>query len=109
MPALYVSIEGRVGMTSKLSRIRHDKETLENFDIFQGLPLEAVEAYSKRCVWKRFETHQSLVEHKDTTQNVFFISYGRARATHYAVSGREISFRDLGPGEMFGEISAIDS
>jgi CRP/FNR family transcriptional regulator, cyclic AMP receptor protein len=72
------------------------------------VPAEAVEIYSKRCVWKRFETHQALIEYKDTTRDVFFISSGRARATYYAASGREISFRDLGPGEMFGEISAID-
>jgi len=71
--------------------------------------VEAVQSYSKRCIWKRFETHQILIEHKDTTQDVFFISFGRARATLYAASGREISFRDLGPGEMLGEVSAIDT
>ena len=95
-------------MTSKHSRVRSGRETLENFEIFKEVPAEAVEIYSKRCVWKRFETHQALIEYKDTTRDVFFISSGRARATHYAASGREISFRDLGPGEMFGEISAID-
>jgi CRP/FNR family cyclic AMP-dependent transcriptional regulator len=95
-------------MTSKLSRIQCGKETLETFEIFQGLPVEAVEAYSKRCAWRRFETNQTLIEYKDTSQNVFFISSGRARATYYAASGRETSFRDLEAGEMFGEISAID-
>jgi CRP/FNR family cyclic AMP-dependent transcriptional regulator len=95
-------------MTSKHSRVRCGKETLETFEIFKGVPAEAVEVYSKRCAWKRFETHQALIEYKDTTRDVFFISSGRARATYYAASGREISFRDLGPGEMFGEISAID-
>jgi CRP-like cAMP-binding protein len=96
-------------MTSKLSQIRCGKETLENFEIFQGLTLEAVEFYSKRCAWKRFKTHQALVEHEDTSQNVFFISFGRARVTCSSASGRDISFRDLDAGEMFGEISAIDS
>jgi CRP-like cAMP-binding protein len=95
-------------MTPKPSPIRCGKETLEAFEIFQGLPVEAINAYSKRCTWRRFETHHTLIEHKDTSQSVFFISFGRARATYYAASGREISFRDLDPGEMFGEISAID-
>lgn len=95
-------------MTPKHSRVRSGRETLEAFEIFKGVPAEAVEIYSKRCVWKRFETHQALIEYKDTTRDVFFIASGRARATHYAANGREISFRDLGAGEMFGEISAID-
>jgi CRP/FNR family cyclic AMP-dependent transcriptional regulator len=95
-------------MTPKLSQIRCGKETLETFEILQNLPVEAINAYSKRCTWKRFEMHQMLIEYKDTSQSVFFISFGRARATYYAASGREISFRDLDPGEMFGEVSAID-
>jgi CRP/FNR family transcriptional regulator, cyclic AMP receptor protein len=96
-------------MTSKLSRMHFGEQTLAGFEIFQGLPMEVLQAYSKRCIWKRFETHQTLIEHQDMSQDVFFISHGRARATHYAASGREISFRDLGPGEMFGEVSAIDA
>jgi len=85
------------------------EQTLANFEIFHGLPTEIVRAYSKRCAWKRYETHQTLVEYSDTTQDVYFIFFGRARATHYAATGREISFRDLGIGEMFGEIAAIDA
>jgi CRP/FNR family transcriptional regulator, cyclic AMP receptor protein len=95
-------------MTPKHSRIRCGIETLETFEIFQGLPAEVVESYSKRCTLRRFETRQTLIEHKDTSQSVFFIYSGRARATCYAANGREISFRDLDPGEMFGEVSAID-
>jgi CRP/FNR family cyclic AMP-dependent transcriptional regulator len=96
-------------MTSKLSRMNCGEQGLADFELFQSLPVEVVQAYSKRCVWKRYETHQTLIEHGDTTQDVFFICFGRARATHYTACGREISFRDLGIGEMFGEISAIDT
>ena len=45
-----------------------------------------------------------LTESKD----VFFIVSGKVRATMYSRSGKEVSFRDLGPGKMFGELSAID-
>jgi CRP/FNR family transcriptional regulator, cyclic AMP receptor protein len=96
-------------MTSKLLQMRNGEQSLVNFEIFQGLPQEAIQAYSKRCAWRRFEAHQTLIEHNDTTQNVFFLSFGCARATYYTASGREISFRDLGAGEMFGEIAAIDT
>jgi CRP-like cAMP-binding protein len=86
----------------------YGEQKLANFEIFQGLPDEVVETYSKQCLWRRYDAHQTLIEHEDTSRNVFFISFGRARVTHFSASGREISFRDLGPGEIFGEIAAID-
>ena len=96
-------------MTSKFSRTCCSEQTLASFEIFQSLPDEAVQAYSKRCFWKRFAKNETLIEYNDTTRDVYFISSGRARATYYAACGREISFRDLDPGEMFGEIAAIDA
>jgi len=96
-------------MTSKFSRTCCSEQTLVSFEIFQGLPDEAVQAYSKRCFWRRFAKNETLIEYNDTTRDVYFISSGRARATYYAACGREISFRDLDPGEMFGEIAAIDA
>jgi CRP/FNR family transcriptional regulator, cyclic AMP receptor protein len=106
---LYVSTQGRLGMTSKIARSHCEEQTLSNFELLQDLPPEVVQAYSRRCFHKHIQAHQCLIEHKDTSQEVFFIFSGRARATYYAASGREISFRDLARGEMFGEISAIDS
>src|SRR3712207_4970020 len=96
-------------MKAKLSQMHCNEQAFGNFEVFQNLPIEAAQTYLKRCSRKRFEAHQTLIEHKDTTQDVFFILSGHARAIHYAASGREISFRDLGPGEMFGEIAAIDT
>jgi CRP/FNR family transcriptional regulator, cyclic AMP receptor protein len=96
-------------MTSKFSRTCCSEQTLASFEIFQSLPDEAVQAYSKRCFWRRFAKNETLIEYNDTTRDVYFISSGRARATYYAACGREISFRDLDPGEMFGEIAAIDA
>jgi hypothetical protein len=53
-------------MTSKLSRMRYGEQTLADFEIFQGLPMGAVQIYSKRCIWKHFENHQILIEHIST-------------------------------------------
>jgi CRP/FNR family transcriptional regulator, cyclic AMP receptor protein len=92
-------------MTSKLSRMRYGEQSFADFEIFQGLPMEAVQIYSKRCIWKHFENHQILIEHKDMIQDVFFIPIGPARATYYAIGGREIIFRDL----ALGEVAAIDA
>jgi len=39
---------------------------------------------------------------------VFFIANGEVRVTIYSVSGKAVSFCDLGTGEVFGEYAAID-
>jgi CRP-like cAMP-binding protein len=33
---------------------------------------------------------------------------GKLRAQNYSVTGKEVSYHDIGPGEIFGEFSAID-
>jgi CRP-like cAMP-binding protein len=45
----------------------------------------------------------------DRTDDVYFIVAGKVRATIYALSGKEVTFRDLGPGDVVGDLSAIDS
>ena len=45
---------------------------------------------------------------EDPGGEVFFLLSGSCRVSYFSTSGREVSFSDMGPGEMFGEISAID-
>ena len=37
-----------------------------------------------------------------------FMSSGEVRVTIYSLAGKAVSFRELGPGEVFGEYPAID-
>jgi CRP-like cAMP-binding protein len=49
-----------------------------------------------------------ILGYQDDGREVFFIIGGRVRVTFFSKCGREVSFRDLPAGEMFGELSAID-
>jgi CRP-like cAMP-binding protein len=84
------------------------EEALTAFKVFRALPPDAIETLSKRCQWHHYGSHQLIVAQDDETKDVFFIVRGRVRVTVYAASGKEVSFRDLGAGQMFGELSAID-
>lgn len=42
------------------------------------------------------------------TTEVFFILQGELQVMLYSPHGREVSVRDLGPGDIFGELSALD-
>lgn len=49
-----------------------------------------------------------VISHQDQDRDVFFVLGGRFRATLYSRSGREVDYRDMGPGDLFGEMAAID-
>lgn len=40
--------------------------------------------------------------------DVFFIDEGAVQVLLYSAQGREVSVRDLGPGDVFGELAALD-
>ncbi len=84
------------------------KFTLSDIDLFSGLPGSDLEALSGRCRWRRYAPDQQIIGHQDETTDVYFIASGRVRVTVYSLSGKEVSFRDLGAGKSFGELSAVD-
>jgi CRP/FNR family cyclic AMP-dependent transcriptional regulator len=51
---------------------------------------------------------QTIVAADAPTDDVYVVRSGLLRAELLAVSGREVIMRDLYPGQMFGELSAID-
>ncbi len=82
--------------------------TLSGIDLFGGLPGSDLEALAKLCRWRRYAPPDQIIGDQDETTDVFFIASGRVRATIYAASGKEVSFRDLGAGKSIGELSAVD-
>jgi hypothetical protein len=58
--------------------------------------------------FRRYEPGESIVDYLDQTDEVFFIISGGMRVTIYSLAGKAVSFRELGPGEVFGEYPAID-
>jgi CRP-like cAMP-binding protein len=84
-------------------------QTLEGVAIFAGLHPDARSALRRRCAWRRYQPGEPVVDHLDESTDVFFVTAGEARASLYSVTGKAVTFTDLHPGDVFGEISAIDS
>jgi len=51
---------------------------------------------------------ETVISHLDEDQDVFFVLEGRLRATLYSRNGQEVDYRDVGPGDVVGELAAID-
>lgn len=57
----------------------------------------------------RVRKGQTLLSRGEASSDVFILQEGRLRALLYGADGREVSLRELAPGQMLGELSAVDS
>jgi CRP/FNR family transcriptional regulator, cyclic AMP receptor protein len=82
--------------------------SLAGIAILARLSRETLENVQRRCSFSRYEPGETIVGYLDQTDQVFFIIAGEVRVTIYSLAGKAVSFRELGPGEVFGEYPAID-
>lgn len=76
--------------------------------MLESIPPDQLAALGRRCGWRRYSAGQEIVEYHDETQDVFFLVSGTVRVSIYSLSGKVVTFRDIGPGSTFGEFAAID-
>lgn len=81
---------------------------LRDFSVFTDIAPDTIEAIAGSCAWRGFEPGQTIIGHQDPSRDVVFLTSGRARASVYAASGRQVSFRDIDAPGLFGELAAID-
>lgn len=87
---------------------RVSDEQVARLHLFADLPASALQAVAARCKVRRFAAGEHVLHHHETSVDLFFVLDGRVRVVLYSPMGRDVSFRDLGPGEVFGELAAID-
>lgn len=83
-------------------------QSFAGIEIFAGLAFDERLDISRRCLAGVFERRNVVLAAEDDSNDVYFVIDGRVRATIYSVSGKEVAFRDLGPGNHFGDLAAID-
>jgi CRP-like cAMP-binding protein len=71
-----------------------------------GLDLESLE---KRCIVKRFDEGEVVLDFDDATSDVYFLASGDVRILFRTQAGKEVIFGDMRSGAFFGEMSAIDN
>ncbi len=90
------------------SQIKQPGYSLESVAIFKELSSRTRERIKRRCICRRYEPRASIVDHLDTSDEVFFLLTGGARVIVRSTDGKAVNFRELSPGGMFGEYAAID-
>jgi CRP/FNR family cyclic AMP-dependent transcriptional regulator len=81
---------------------------LRKVRLLQGLSEERLEILAARCAWRTVPAGQVIVARNSHDRDVHFVVSGHVRVTSFSAGGRQVTFRDEEPGEMFGDLAAID-
>lgn len=83
-------------------------ETLARIELFRSLTPEQIRRLDTRCIWRRANAKEWILDYQDEGTDVFFLASGVVRVMIRSVSGRETILRDINAGAYFGELAAID-
>jgi CRP-like cAMP-binding protein len=89
-------------------RVAASAETLSGIDAFRRLSAAERQQLAVHFACQRYRPGQEIVSYHDSGRDAYFIVSGQVQATIFSVNGKQVALQDLGPGEMFGELSAID-
>jgi len=81
---------------------------LSKINAFKDLDDNILSDISPLFTTKKVDAPKIILSSGDNSTEVYFIVSGLVRATMYTQSGREVSYQDIYPGNMFGEMAAID-
>lgn len=81
---------------------------LRRFPILAALESDRLAALAGQASIRVCAEGELVLDFDDESRDVFCILEGGIRIVLRAPSGQEVIFRDLGPGDAFGEIAAID-
>ena len=69
---------------------------------------DALTDISRGCRFVGYERGRQVIGYLEESVDVFFVVSGSVRVSIHSMLGKEISYREMGPGNMFGELAAID-
>jgi CRP/FNR family transcriptional regulator, cyclic AMP receptor protein len=81
---------------------------LHKLPVFAGVSDQAVIGLVSRAHWRLCTASEVVLDCGDQTDEVFFIIEGSVRIALRTAFGYEAILNDLGAGEFFGELAAID-
>ena len=81
---------------------------LDGIGLLSDLPADALRALELKCEWLHRSEGETIVGRSDSSIDVFFIVQGKVRVMNYLGKERDIALADLGAGDHFGDIAAVD-
>jgi CRP/FNR family transcriptional regulator, cyclic AMP receptor protein len=81
---------------------------LSQTDLFDGLAADDLKACAAAFEKMHFVKGETIFVRGDPATHLYLVENGRVRLSTSTLNDRTLSFRHAGPGELFGEIAALD-
>jgi CRP/FNR family cyclic AMP-dependent transcriptional regulator len=81
---------------------------LRGIRLLECLDTPALEELAGSLEWRHCATGQQVITRNASDRDVYLVVGGRVQVVAFAASGKQITYREMGAGEHFGELSAID-
>ena len=86
----------------------YSMQSLNEIPLFKDMDETISQRYARSCFWKQYDEFELVIDVEDETTEVRFLLSGFVRIIHRIAVGKEVILGEMGPGEFFGEIAAID-
>ena len=83
-------------------------ERLRSIPLFATIDPAVAQRLAARCRFVDYEPDATIIDPMDEANDVRFVVSGEVRVVVRVAEGREYILNDGGPGDFFGELSAID-
>lgn len=83
-------------------------DNLCNIPLFSSIDPDKGEQLAKECIWKEYEANELVIDIDEETNDVRFVISGLVRIISRLSIGKEVILGEMGPGDFFGELAAID-
>lgn len=96
-------------MVNKKSKSIDTARSLAGISLLVEIPPDKITEIESKCQWLEFSSNDIVIDLADTTTCVYFIVRGKVKAMDFLSENQQIALAELGAGDSFGELSAIDS
>ncbi len=88
---------------------KHKKQSLAIINLLKPMQKEHRIKLEQRCRWRNVKQNEVILDRQSESSEIYFVVSGRVRVANYSMSGREITFDDMGSGQYFGQLAALDN
>lgn len=89
-------------------RVERRQKSLHNVPLFMGLSEDELQEIERTCSWRTYAEGEEIVGYEADSDEIYFVIAGTGRVKIYSATGKVVAFRELGPGDVFGEYAALD-
>ncbi len=95
-------------MVDKKTLFKPSARILKDISLLVEAPPAIIARLEKSAEWLEFGADEIVVDLKDESTNVYFVVKGKLKALDFLAEDEEVALAELGAGDAFGELAAID-